>query len=259
MNALEGELRRYTKPHYDGDYIPPAYVISYQLGHVYMVWKALSWTADVLEQWSWQPLRIIDFGSGTSAGRIGATLMVATAIEEGHIIDHVYYDEIDISVPMQAMGELVWQAFIRRVQREYTNTALNCAVNAIEPRQHRGWEKVKGDGRETWLTAFHVINRDSYLLPVIKSLCREVKPIAGVFSCNKGNMDKMREIFPFTLMDEWNSGYYPKHEGKIDSKVKCETYYTIWKALYFGFRQSHQRDWRPFLQVKDCAILFGDR
>ena len=183
--------------------------------------------------------------------------MVANAIENGHVIDNVYYDEIDISTPMQEMGKLVWEAFTLRIQQEFANTALANAVNSIETRQHKEWQKVKGDGCETWLTAFHVINRDSYVLPEIESLCREVKPIAGVFSCNKGNMDKMRQIFPFTLMGEWNSGNYPKHKGKIDNKVKCETYYSIWKALSFGFRQSDQTDWRPFLQVKNCAILFG--
>ena len=68
----------------------------------------------------------------------------------------------------------------------------------------------------------------------------------------------MREVCHFYRVDEWNSGYYPPHEGRTDGDVRCDTYYTIDRAIHYGFRQQSQRNnWRPFLQVRDCAILFG--
>ena len=259
MSALSEGLKGYIKPDYDSEYIPPAYVVSYQLGHVYMAWKALSWIADMLEKWSWHSLKIVDLGSGTSAGRIGAALMVAEAIEDNRTFECIYFDEIDISASMQAMGELVWQAFTRRVQREYASTALADAVNVIDPRQHMKWWKVKEDGSETWLTAFHAIYPENrYLKGIINGLYQRFDPIAGAFSCHKGNLEKMREVVPFYSVEGWNLGHFPPREVRDNSKVICETNYTISRALRYGFRQRHERYWNPFLQVKDCAILFGN-
>ena len=212
------KLGSLQKPNYDCEYVPPAYIIRYQLGHIYMAWKVLS----TLERlWHRDSLRIVDFGAGASAGRIGAALMVAEAIEDGRSINRIYFDEIDISAPMQEMGELVWQAFTQEVRRKFANTALACAVNIIESRQHRGWEKVKAECCETWLTAFHVINQDSNALPEIETLHKEVEPIAGAFSCNKGNLEKMRKIFPFCQVYESDSGYFPHYEGKLTEKLSA--------------------------------------
>ena len=59
-------------------------------------------------------VRIVDFGAGAAAGRIGTALMVAQAIEDGIQFDSVCIDEIEPSIPMQKMGELIWKAFVQK-------------------------------------------------------------------------------------------------------------------------------------------------
>ncbi len=110
MKALGDGLREYIKPDYDSEYMPPAYVISYQLGHVYMAWKALSRLKDEMNFGTSgrDSLRIVDFGAGTSVGRLGAALMAAEAIEERRSIDRIVFDEVDTSGRMLGMGNLVW-------------------------------------------------------------------------------------------------------------------------------------------------------
>ena len=259
MIALEDELKRYIKPDYDSDYVPPAYVVRYQLGHIYMAWHALSKLKEEMSLGTRRrdSLRIVDFGAGPSVGRIGAALMAAEAIEEGRSIDRIYYVEIDTSPRMLGMGTLVWRAFTQEVHRNLAETALAHAVKVVQGSQSKNWEYVRKDDCDTWLTAFHVTYGNQDLREIIETLYNRVKPIAGVFSCHKGNFERMREVFHFFRKEEWNSGYYPPHEGKTDGDVKCDTHYTIDRAIHHGLREKYQRDWRPFLQVRDCAILFG--
>ena len=40
MTALGDGLKAYIRPDYDSEYMPPAYVIRYQLGHVYKAWES---------------------------------------------------------------------------------------------------------------------------------------------------------------------------------------------------------------------------
>ena len=255
--ALRGDLNVYTKPDYDDRYIPPAYVINYQLSHVYMAWKALS----CLERASAHSLvgrrdsiRIVDFGAGASAGRIGAALMAAEAFEDSRSIDSIYYDEIDASAPMQEMGKLIWQAFASRVRHRFASKALARAVEAMKYSQHMEWKKVTKRDCETWLTAFHVISKDhSGLKGEITRLAQHINPSFGVFSCNKGNLERMRGVFPLGSVYEWNSGNYPPHLGRIET-----TKYTTEKAIDLGFNQWYQNG-PPFREVKNCAILFGSK
>ena len=140
-NAMQelDKLINLQRPDYGSEYIPPAYVIRYQLGHVYMAWKALSYLESA--HWRRDSLRIIDFGAGASAGRIGAALMAAQAIKDGRI-DSIYYDEIDTSAPMQEMGELIWQAFTNGVRDSFANTSLARAVEVVDYSQQMDWKKV---------------------------------------------------------------------------------------------------------------------
>ena len=198
-------------------------------------------------------LRIVDFGAGTSAGRIGAALMVAEAIEEGGNIDRLHIDEIDTSTPMQGMGKLVWRAFTQKVQSgEFADTALACAVKVIDFKQHRDWTTVKKDDCETWLTAFHVIYPyTDDLTKVINRLYQRVNPIAGAFSCYEGNSEKMEAVFPpFDIRESL---------PVLRISDKCPTEYISDWAVHYDFITDgeHQRGWRPFLRVKDCAILCG--
>ncbi len=257
MTALPVDLNQYTKPDYVSRYIPPAYVIRYQLSHVYMAWKALS----CLEKASAHSLagcrdslRIVDFGAGASAGRIGAALMAAKAIEDNRSIGSIHYDEIDSSAPMQEMGKLVWQAFTNRVRHRFAGTALARAVEVMKHSQHIEWKKVTKRDCETWLTAFHVIYKDtSGLKGEINRLAQHINPSLGVFSCNRGNLERMGDVFPFVPVYEWNLGNYPPHLGRIEA-----TKYTIEKAIHLGFNHWYQNG-PPFREVKNCAILFGSK
>ena len=261
MTALECKLGKLEKPDYDDEYTPPAYVVGYQLSHIYMAWKALSCLESALslveELRHRDSLRIVDFGAGASAGRIGAALMAADAIEDDRSIDSIYYDEIDTSAPMQEMGELVWQAFTNGVRHRFANTALARVVEAMNCSQHMDWRKVAKRDCETWLTAFHVTYQDNNSLKgKINRLAQHINPILGVFSCHEGNLGRMGGVFPFSPVYRWNSGFYPHHLGKTNGDVRCETNSTINRAIGFGFREENQW-WPPFLQVKKCAILFG--
>ena len=180
--------------------------------------------------------------------------MAAEAIEDNRSIDSIYYDEIDSSAPMQEMGKLVWQAFTNRVRHRYAGKALARAVEVMNYSQHMEWKKVTKRDCETWLTAFHVIYRDnSGLKEEINRLSQHINPFFGVFSCNKGNLERMRGVFPFGSGYVWKSGNYPPHLGRIEA-----TKYTIEKAIHLGFNQWYQNG-PPFREVKNCAILFGGK
>ena len=259
MTALKDKLRSLQKPDYDCEYVPPAYVIRYQISHILMGWRALSWIdARLKERWCIggghrELLRIIDFGAGTSAGRIGAALMAMEALEDGRSIDHIHFDEIDISSPMLEMGELVWQAFTREVQSKFSDSALAYAVKVIH---HREWSNVKENDCETWLTAFHVTYQDQDrgdLKKILKTLYRRVGPVAGAFSCysqknrdgGDSNLSQMTEDFPF---DKPN----PPCETVSDGS-ECETAYIAKRAVHYGF---YPKLFPPFLSA-DSAILIG--
>lgn len=259
MNALAGKLGSLAKPDYDCEYIPPAYVIRYQIRHILMAWKSLS----LPEEWLWDrkrlrhrdSLRIVDFGAGTSAGCIGATLMLADAFEDGRRTSCIYFDEIDKSAPMQEMGKLVWEAFANGVRHRYPNTALAHAVNVMNFNQHLDWEKVPKRDCETLLTAFHVIYQDnSGLKGEVKRLTQHIDPSFGVFSCNTWNLGRMRGVFPFRPVHVWNRGNFPKFEGRTGGEIQCPTEHISNRAGIYGFWHP-----RPYVQVANCAILFGLR
>jgi len=256
--ALDRRLGGLVIPDYSSEYIPPAYLIKYQLSHVCLALKTLSClaiaSADSTVGFR-KSLRIVDFGAGASSGRIGAALMAAEAIEDNRTIDSIYYDEIDTSAPMQAMGELVWQAFTARVRKGLPHSALARAVEVMNYSQHMDWKKVAKRDCETWLTAFHVTyqdqNRDN-LKKIIKAIDQRVRPVAGAFSCyyskdgvGGGNLSQMKYVFPF---DKPN----PPCETVSDGS-ECETAYIAKRAVHYGF---YPKLLPPFLSV-NSAILFG--
>ena len=264
MTALQDKLGSLQKPDYDCEYVPPAYVTRYQISHILMAWRALSWIdARLKERWGIggghrELLRIVDFGAGVSAGRIGAALMAAEAFEDGRSIDHILFDEIDISSPMLEMGELIWQAFTQEVQRKLADSTLAYAVKIIHSRQYREWSKVKESDCETWLTALHVTYQDQDrgdLKKILKTLYRRVGPVAGAFSCyssknrdgGDSNLSQMKEDFPFDMR---------KLLHETADRSECSTSYMTKRAVHYGFRDISEKHWRPFLGL-DCAILFG--
>lgn len=263
MEALPRKLGGNEKPDYDHFYTPPAYVLRYQLGHTFMAWRVLF----ILSQrWDRGPLRIVDFGAGTSACRIGATLMVADSIRAGHDIENIHVDEIDNSTPMQNMGESIWKEFVAGVQLGFANTPLAQAVKIVESKQHRDWRSLQRRSGTAWLTAFHTIYPSSYKMQdEIDKLIQRVSPSLGAFSCHKPKLGSLRTTFPFEIFRKWDRGNFPKFRGATDGNVECPSTYEGYRgpstymgelAVVYGFRK---RNLPPYLQVKDCAILYGDR
>ena len=265
LKELQRKLAYFQKPNYDCEYTLSAYVLIYQLNHIHMAWRALS-SLKTMGNLGTNPrdlLRIVDFGAGTSAGRIGTALMIAEAIKNGLSIDRIYFDEIDISVPMLEMGEFIWRSFVERVHSESDDPALAYAVDIIDSRQHTGWETIRErHDCETWLTAFHVIYQDqdkNNLKRVINRLYGRVIPTAGAFSCyhsiDKTDGDRnlllMKSVFPpFEVQSSC-----PAHP----SSAKCPTTHISDWALDCGFitEGEHYRGWRPYLHVKDCTLQYG--
>lgn len=270
MKDLREGLRGYKRIDYDREYIPPAYVIRYQLGHVYMAWEALSRLKDAMNFGTGgrNTLRVVDFGAGTSVGRIAAALMASEAIEDNRSIDRITIEEFDTSRLMLGMGNLVWTAFCKEAKRSLAGTELARAVSVIHHGrgQDTNWENVRKVDCETWLTAFHVTyTNNNDLKEVINHLYQTIDPSGGAFSCHEGNFEKMRDVFPFTPVynsspryypiHEGKSGYYPLHEGKPDGCFKCSTAYIGDWAKRNGFWQGW--NYRPYLQVKACGLLIG--
>lgn len=269
LQELEECLRKLERPDYNFfKFTPPAYVVSYQLSHINLAWKAfteidkrVNAELDVSQR---RVVQVVDFGSGTAAGRIGMALMAADAIERGREFNRIYFDEIDTSQQMLTMGELVWNAFVEMLRSEFTDTSLAKAVAVIEPYQYQNWREVPARDYETWLTAFHVTySQSDYTTPdsiesIVGELYQRIRPVAGAFSCyagkdwNNGHRDAMNRAFPFPESDSVN-----EHQTGIIPLERCSTGHTIGKAMNYGFRKEDQSNWHPFWQVRNCAILFG--
>ena len=243
-------------PDYDCFYVPPAYVIQYQIGHIYMAWRAL-YGLSKKSLTHFGHVRIVDFGAGAAAGRIGTALMVAQAIEDGIQFDSVCIDEIEPSIPMQKMGELIWKAFVQEVQTGFVGTSLSESVEIIQYTQNESWENIPSRQGTTWLTAFHAIYPAIYdMESVVEGLFSQFSPDMGVFSCHSWKLADLKRAFPFDIIDEWNKGYFPKHLDKPDGSVTCKTTYLSSEAKRLGFRRSYMA---PFMQVRNCALLYGQQ
>lgn len=257
MTALEDRLGSLKIPNYHCEYVPPAYVVSYQLSHINLAWSAFSQIESRLKEkrgvgiGHQDLLNIIDFGAGASSGRIGAALFLAEAIRNGCSPSLIYFDEIDTSTLMLEMGELVWQAFTRLVQRgDFADEYLSRAVKSIEPRKHMDGKTVKGHDCETWLIAFHVMYQDQYNYVLEREfdlLDRRVKLLAGAFTCHSNLAARMKKVIPF-------SNYELRYEENTDEK-RCKTNHIIGRAIKYGFRRNY---WYPYLEVKKYALLVGD-
>lgn len=265
IEDLKGKLNKFEKPNYDDDYILSAYVIVYQINHINMALRAFSSLKRkrAIVSSSWNSLRIVDLGAGTSAGRIGAALMAADAMKGDHKIERIYFDELDISAPMLKMGEFVWEAFVKRVHKECNDTDLARAVEVLDYNQHVDWREVGGKRDcETWLTAFHVIYQDQNrysLKEMIRRLYERVDPMAGAFSCfhstawvnGARNLSLLQTVFPpFEV---------PSQCSIPSSGEKCPTSYISNWAQENDFITYDEfcRGWRPFLHVRSCILKYG--
>ncbi len=257
---LPKKLAKSVMPNYNSFYIPPAYVIRYQLGHIYMAKVALDHLDRFRPRYQ-DTLSIIDFGSGTSACRIATALMVADSIERGQAIKSVEVVEIDNSVCMRIMGNLIWQEFVKIVESEFTNSFLAQAVQAVSCTQAEQWDTNTniGTGTYTWLTAFHALYPRYFDLGAeIERICEHIDPAMGVFSCHSNSYSRyeLERAFPFVHKCWWFDGNFPKSASLADGRVWCPSYFIAQQAKNYGFWPSIMR---PFLQTKSCALLWGSK
>ena len=245
-------------PDYNNPYITPAYVVRYQLGHIYMAKVALD-HLDRFRPSHQNTLSIIDFGAGTSACRIATALMVADSIKRGQALSNVLVVEIDDSVLMPLMGNLIWQEFVKIVESEFANSPLAQAVQTIACTQAKSWDSDLETGTYSWLTAFHALYPDYYDLGAeISQICAHIDPAMGVFSCYSKSRYRVElaRAFPFVHKCWWFNGNFPKFVSMTDGRVWCPSYFIAQQAKNFGF---WSRNTRPFLQTRNCALLWGSK
>ena len=251
---LRDDLASNRMPDYNDIYVPPAYVVRYQLDHTYTAKIALR-HLDNFRAKHQNTLRIIDFGSGTSACRIAAAFMVADSLERENPLDAVEFVEIDNSMRMRLMGCVIWQEFTEIITSDYANTRLERAVKMISCRQVDRWNRDLETNEYAWLTALHAIYPHHYDLgAVVAQIYKNADPAMGVFTCNPKNLEDLTQAFPFVHELTWNKGSFPKFASKPDGPVKCRSFFTAQQARRFGFWRSSVR---PFLQVKNCAVMWG--
>ena len=255
---LPKNLADSVMPNYNNLYIPPAYVVRYQLGHIYMAKVALD-HLDKFRPRHQDTLSIIDFGSGTSACRIATALMVADSIKRGQDLKSVEVVEIDNSICMRFMGNLIWQEFVKIVESEFANSLLAQAVQTVSCTQTEQWDTNIGTGTYTWLTAFHALYPDYYDLGAeIERICEHIDPALGVFSCHSSSRSRseLARAFPLVHKYWWFGGNFPKSASLPDGRVWCPSYFIAQQAKNFGL---WPRIMPPFLQTKSCALLWGSK
>ena len=252
---LRSSLSNYTMPSYDDIYVAAAYIVRYQLSHIYMSKTALEFL-NQSARLHHKDIRIIDFGSGASACRIATTLMVAESLERGQDIDHVDILEVDTSGSMQSIGEILWQAFVEIVLIELANSPLAQAVRITSCSQVSHWTSALPSGFNTWLTAFHAIYPYSYdMRTEIARIFNHVNPTMGVFTCHTGNLPHMRWTFPFWYRREWSNGRYGSFTLSVPSR--CPTKFVAKQADRLGFGK--EEELRPYLRASGPAVLWGSQ
>ena len=256
--GLPKNLANSVMPNYNNPYITPAYVVRYQLGHIYMAKVALD-HLDNFRPGHQNSLSIIDFGSGTSACRIATALMVADSIRTRRALKNVEIVEIDSSALMRLMGCLIWQEFVKIVESEFINSPLAQAVQIVSCTQAELWDADLDTGTYTWLTAFHALYPDYYDLGAeVSRIYDHVDPAMGVFSCYSKPRYRfeLERAFPFVHKCWWFNGNFPKSASMPDNRVFCPSYFIAQQAKGFGV-------WKkilpPYLQTKNCALLWGSK
>ena len=251
---LPKNLANSVMPNYNDFYVPPAYIVRYQLGHIYMAKVALD-HLDRFRQRHQNALNIIDFGSGASACRIASALMMADSIERGQALKSIEVIEIDSSVFMHLMGRIVWQEFIKIVESEFANSPLAQAVQVISCQQVNRWDSDLMPERYTWLTSFHALYPFLYDMGAeVAKIHGDVDPAMGVFTCYAKFAPELVRAFPFAHKCLWSDGNFPKSTSMPDGRVFCPSDFIAQQAKNFGFWKSTLR---PYLQTKKCALLWG--
>lgn len=255
---LNRELSAYRMPNYDDRYVTAAYIVRYQISHIFMAKLSLERLNQRRESHQ-RTIRIIDFGSGASACRIATTLMVAESLERGQSIESVEVLELDSSSSMQAMGETVWKALVEIVLTEFANYSLAQAIRIVSSCQSHHWTPPAGGRPYDWLTAFHAIYPDAYdMRTEVAQVFFHARPAMGVFTCHSGKLEHLKAAFPFAnILEEYDGGKESFFPGYIPGgNIQCQTNFLARQATVLGFGQQVPR---PYLRASGPAVLWGSQ
>lgn len=255
-SKLHKDLSNFRMPDYNNWYVPPSYLVRYQLRNIYMA-KVAFRHLDRFRERRQNTLRIIDFGSGASACRIAASLMVMDSYKKGNPLYAVEFVEIDSSVQMRLMGNIFWQEFSKIVVSDFADTYLEKAVESISSYRLNNWSSdVKSNGY-TWITAFHAIYPDSYDMGIeIAQIYRDVDPAMGVFTCHSRNWKHLAKASPFVHERWWTGKSFPNFMARPNYHVECRTHFTAEQAKRLGFWEKPNL-YPPYLNTPSCAVLWG--
>ena len=255
-SKLHEDLSNFRMPDYNDWYVPPSYIVRYQLRNIYMAKVALR-HLDRFRERRQNTLRIIDFGSGASACRIAASLMVMDSYKRGKPLDAVEFVEIDSSVRMRLMGSIFWQEFLKIVVSDFADTYLEKAVEAISSQKLNKWRSDLKSNGYTWITAFHAIYPDSYDMGIeFEQICRDVDPTLGVFTCHRRNWECLAKASPFVHGRWWIDRSFPDFMARPKYNVECRTDFTAEQAKLLGFWEKPNL-YPPYLNTPSCAVLWG--
>lgn len=253
---LHKDLAKGRMPNYDDIYVPPAYVVRYQFDHTFAAKIALR-HLDNFRAKRHNFLRIIDFGSGTSACRIAAALLMADALEREKPLDAVEVVEIDDSELMRLMGRVIWKQFTKVISSDFAYTHLERAVKMISYQQVCRWSSDLMANEYTWLTAFHAIYPYHYDMgTAVDQIYEDVDPAMGVFTSNPKNLHYLTQAFPFNHELTWNRGSFPQFPDRSDVPARCRTPFTAQQAKMLGFWKGIVH---PYLQIRNCAVMWGSK
>ena len=242
-------------PDYNDWFVPPSYIVRYQLRNIYLARVALR-HLDGFREGRQNTLRIIDFGSGASACRIAATLMIMDSYKRGKPIDSVEFIEIDTSVRMRMMGIVFWREFFKIVVSDFPDTYLGRAVEVISTHQLKKWSRDLKSGGYTWITAFHAIYPDSYDMGIeIAQICQDADPTVGVFTCHHRNWVPLAKASPFDHGRWWCGRSFPNFMARPNYNVECRTNFTAEEARKLGFWEKPNL-YPPYLNTPSCAVLW---
>ena len=220
------ELRFLRSPNYNDKFVALFYLAQYQMAHINMAYSAIRAIrelrkSDTLLLENSNALRIVDFGCGSLAVKLGATLALADALDKGENICDLRIDSIDECSNMIEVGEKLWNQFVTYIGDKLRNDSLYTACEIVGRdslccTDHTAVMPV--NYAENWLIALHTIYRSNApeVSNALRSLYETVKPVAGLLSCyhhqnpNRSNTPIAKRIFPFPRKDLRSVHIYPQ-------------------------------------------------
>ncbi len=187
------ELRSLRSPDYQDPLVALAYAVLYQLRHVNMAFSIFEHIGNhrgnnKLLLGNSSELRIVDFGCGALAMKLGATLGLADALDKGQEISGLRVHSVDTNAPMIVIGEKIWEEFAVQVRNKFGGDSLHQACEIVEKASIELTDYTKIESlpdAENWLTALHVVYRSNIndVERALRHLYHVADPVVGAISC----------------------------------------------------------------------------